>query len=270
MLQYALFFWAFAGVFAGYFSARLQKAFSSSKSGPSWQTNAFWTATMFPLFLFTTLCVVNTFNWAVHSSNALPAGTFVALLAVWLLISLPLVMVGAYFGQKKQAIEHPVRTNQIPRQIPAQPVYFRLLPTLALGGVVPFTVVFMELYFILKSMWQDQYYYMYGFLFLSFVLLIITCVEVTIMMIYFQLCSEDYRWHWRSFLVSSSSTWYILVFALGQYISRQEMHVGFMASVLFISKLLIGTAVYFVCTGMIGFWMSYWFLRRIYGAIKID
>ena len=37
----------------------------------------------------------------------------------------PLVILGAYFGYKKEPIEHPVRTNQIPRQIPEQVWYMR-------------------------------------------------------------------------------------------------------------------------------------------------
>lgn len=78
-----------------------------------------------------------------------------------------------------------MRTNQIPRQIPEQPVYFKTLPSILIGGLVPFTVIFMELYFIIKSLWADQFYYAFGFLALVFVLLIITCVEVTIVMIYF-------------------------------------------------------------------------------------
>lgn len=128
----------------------------------------------------------------------------------------------------------------------------------------------MELYFILKSMWQDQYYYMYGFLFLVFCLLIVTCIEVTIVMIYFQLLNEDYRWQWKSFLVSSSSTWHIFAFSILQYLSKGDYHVGMMAGVVYFTYLVVGLAVYFVCTGMIGFWMCYWFLRQIYGAVKID
>jgi transmembrane 9 superfamily protein 2/4 len=35
-----------------------------------------------------------------------------------------------------------------------------------------------------------QFYYLFGFLFLVFVILAITCAEITIVMCYFQLCSE--------------------------------------------------------------------------------
>jgi len=39
-----------------------------------------------------------------------------------------------------------------------------------------------------------QFYYLFGFLFLVFIILIITCAEITIVLCYFQLCSEDYHW----------------------------------------------------------------------------
>lgn len=58
------------------------------------------------------------------------------------------------------------------------------------GGLMPFAVIFIELFFVLKSIWQDQFYYMFGFLGLVFVILIITCVEITVVITYFQLCGE--------------------------------------------------------------------------------
>ena len=59
---------------------------------------------------------------------------------------------------------------------------------------LPFGAVFIELFFILTSMWLHQFYYLFGFLCLVFVILIITCAEITIVLCYFQLCSEDYHW----------------------------------------------------------------------------
>ena len=51
-----------------------------------------------------------------------------ALLALWFCVSVPLTFVGAFFGFRKRAIEHPVRTNQIPRQIPEQSIYTQPIP----------------------------------------------------------------------------------------------------------------------------------------------
>lgn len=52
-----------------------------------------------------------------------------------------------------QPIEHPVRTNQIPRQIPDQSFYTRPLPGILMGGVLPFGCIFIQLFFILNSIW---------------------------------------------------------------------------------------------------------------------
>ncbi|KAJ3092090.1 hypothetical protein HK102_010808 [Quaeritorhiza haematococci] len=145
-------------------------------------------------------------------------------LVMWFGISTPLIFVGGYFGFKKQAIEHPVRTNQIPRQIPEQVWYLRPIFSIAMAGLIPFAVIFLELFFILKSVWHaDQYYYMFGFLGLVFLLLILTCVEITIVIIYFTLSAECWNWHWRAFFVSSSSTLYIVGYSVFYYVHKLEM-----------------------------------------------
>ena len=52
-----------------------------------------------------------------------------------------------------QPIEFPVRTNQIPRQIPEQSFYTRPFPGIIMGGVLPFGCIFIQLFFILNSIW---------------------------------------------------------------------------------------------------------------------
>lgn len=68
--------------------------------------------------------------------------------------------------------------------------YLNPLLTVLLGGVLPFGGCFVELFFIMSSIWMDQYYYVFGFLLLVYVILAITCAEITIVLCYFQLCSE--------------------------------------------------------------------------------
>lgn len=49
----------------------------------------------------------------------------------------------------------------------------------------------------LASPWHhgpNQIYYVFGFLYVVFFILIATCAEITMVMCYFQLCNEDYRW----------------------------------------------------------------------------
>jgi transmembrane 9 superfamily member 2/4 len=178
-----------AGLFSGYFSARVYRTFG----GHLWQQNCVVTGSLVPGLLFAILFVLNLFVWAQSSSNAIPFGTLVALLVLWLLVQLPLVYVGAWVGHHRHgAWDHPVRPTIIARQIPPQPWYLRRPQVVILGGLVPFLIILIELMYVFKSLWLDKsgFYYMFGFLaFVGLVLLVAVC-EVTVVVVYLQLCAE--------------------------------------------------------------------------------
>jgi transmembrane 9 superfamily protein 2/4 len=146
------------------------------------------TAFLFPGVVFVVFFILNFFVWGKGSSGAVPFGTLFALLFLWFGISVPLCFVGSYFGFRKkvmmhpttiqrhqpirwfittaalispprhalQKIEFPVRTNMIPRQIPDQSWYMQSLFSVVIGGILPFGAVFIELFFILSSVWLNQ------------------------------------------------------------------------------------------------------------------
>eukprot|EP00297_Palpitomonas_bilix_P003412 CAMPEP_0113894536 /NCGR_PEP_ID=MMETSP0780_2-20120614/16788_1 /TAXON_ID=652834 /ORGANISM="Palpitomonas bilix" /LENGTH=579 /DNA_ID=CAMNT_0000885119 /DNA_START=50 /DNA_END=1786 /DNA_ORIENTATION=- /assembly_acc=CAM_ASM_000599 len=187
---------AFVGIFVvmsgagGYTSARMYKSFQLT----AWKTNAIWTALFFPTISFFVFFVLDIIVWAEQSVAAVPFTTIIALWAIWFGVSLPLVLAGSFFGYRRDAVEPPVRVNKIPRQIPTQLWYMHTIPTLLMGGILPFGAVFIELFFILSSIWLHQFYYVFGFLFVVFVILVITCAEISIVLVYFQLCVENYHW----------------------------------------------------------------------------
>ena len=162
--------------------------------GKEWQKCILMTAFVFPGWVFFMFFVVNLFVWHEGSSGAVPFGSMFAVLSLWMGISVPLTFLGAYFGSRKPAIEPKTAVSPFPREIPPQVWYLRSPITVMVGGVLPFGAVFVELFFILSSLWLDQFYYVYGFLVIVFAILVVTCAELTIVMIYFQLCAEDYRW----------------------------------------------------------------------------
>lgn len=260
-----LFLWVFMGLFAGYSSARLFKMFK----GAEWKKIALRTAFMFPATVFVIFFVLNALIWGQKSSGAVPFGTMFALVFLWFGISVPLVFVGSYVGFKKPAIEDPVKTNKIPRQIPEQAWYMNPMFSILIGGILPFGAVFIELFFILTSIWLNQFYYIFGFLFIVFIILLITCAEITIVLCYFQLCSEDYLWWWRAYLTSGSSALYLFLYATFYFFTKLEI-TKLVSGALYFGYMLIVSYAFFVLTGTIGFYACFWFTRLIYSSVKID
>jgi len=253
------------GAPSGYFSARFYKMFGGEK----WAFNVLATALLCPGLVFILFFILNLVLWINSSSAAIPFGTLVALLALWFLVATPLVFVGSYFGFKKDTIEHPVRTNQIPRQIPTQYFYTKPLPGIIMGGILPFGCIFIQLFFILNSIWSHQFYYMFGFLSIVYLILIITCSETTILLCYFHLCTEDYRWWWRSFLTSGFAAVYFFVYSVHYYATKLDLQ-GAASTFLYFGYTLIMSFVFFIFSGTIGFLACFWFVRKIYSVIKVD
>ncbi|XP_024361684.1 transmembrane 9 superfamily member 7 [Physcomitrium patens] len=260
-----LLLWVFMGLFAGYASSRLYKTFK----GTDWKANTLRTALIFPGSIFVIFFILNALIWGQKSSGAIPFGTMFVLMFLWFGISVPLIFVGSYFGFKKPAVDDPVRTNKIPRQIPEQAWYMAPIFSILIGGILPFGAVFIELFFILTSIWLNQFYYIFGFLFIVFLILIVTCAEITIVLCYFQLCSEDYHWWWRAYLTSGSSAIYLFLYATFYFFTKLDITKA-VSGALYFGYMVIIAYSFFVLTGTMGFYACYWFVRMIYASVKID
>ena len=254
------------GVPAGYESARTYKMFKGKK----WQQTTIFTAMLFPGLSFTVFFFLNLCVWYTGSTEAVPFGSMFAIVMLWFGISLPLVFVGAYIGYRKEAIQPPVNTtSKTHREIPEQPWFLSTAFSVAIGGVLPFGAVFVELFFILSSLWLNQYYYVFGFLLLVWIILIITCAEITIVLCYFQLCSENYHWWWRSFLTSGSSAFYVFLYSTYYYYSKVNA-LYFLTSILYFSYMFLISFAFFLLTGVVGYMSCFWFICKIYASIKVD
>lgn len=164
----------------------------------------------------------------------------------------------------------------------------RTIPSILLTGILPFAAIFLELYFIMNSLWTSKIYYMFGFLFLCYGLMIITCAATTVLLVYFLLCAENYRWHWRAFVGAGMTGGYVFVNALLFWATRVSfggltgavLYVGYSALIGFLVFILTGKLILcrkswrmlFNCvlSGAIGFFASWAFVQRIYGSIKVD
>ncbi|KAM3511528.1 hypothetical protein MY11210_004814 [Beauveria gryllotalpidicola] len=253
------------GSVGGYVSARVYKAMG----GEQWKLNIGLTPLLVPAIVFGTFFLLDLFLWAKQSSGAVPFPTMLVLLGIWFLISIPLSFAGSWLGFRSAKIEAPVRTNQIPRQIPPTTTYLKPIPSMLIVGLLPFGAIFVELYFIMNSIWFSRVYYMFGFLFLCYSLMVVVCATVTILLTYFLLCSENYRWQWRSFLAAGMSGGYIFLNCLLYLITKLKLG-GFAGMVLYVGYSALISFLFFILAGSIGYFASWWFVMRIYKSIKID
>ncbi|KAI1617259.1 hypothetical protein EDD36DRAFT_158870 [Exophiala viscosa] len=260
LLLYTLF-----GCIGGYVSARVYKSFG----GENWKLNIAATPIFVPGVVFGTFFLLNLFVWAKGSSGAVPFTTMLAIVAIWFIISVPLSVAGSWYGFKQPAYEPPTRVNQIPRQIPPVARSLRPLPSLLLTGILPFCAIFVELYFIMTSLWTSKIYYMFGFLFICYGLMVLTSACTTILLVYFLLCAEDYRWQWRAFFGAGMTGAYVFLNALGFWATRVSFG-GLTGAVLYVGYSALISFMVFVLTGTIGFFAAYAFVHRIYGSIKVD
>ena len=259
-----LVFYVLMGTVAGYVTARIYKTFK----GTSWQKATTMTALLFPGIAFGVFFVLDIMAWTEGSTDAVPFTTLLVLIILWFGISTPLVFLGAYLGYKAEPIDFPVATSNIPRQIPDQQWYMGVPFTTLIGGILPFGSVFVEMYFIMASVWVDQYYYVFGVLMVVFFILLLTCAEITVLFNYFQLCSEDYRWWWRSFATSGSIAIYIFLYSF-VYFKELEAN-SFGTYVLYFGYMAVISLAVFLMTGFVGVCSALYFNRLIFGSIKVD
>merc|ERR1719469_1161208 len=153
--------------------------------------------------------------------------------------------------------------------IPTQAWFVQPIFSCAVGGMLPFGAVFTELFFIMSSLWQHQFYYLFGFLSLVLLILIVTCAEISIALTYFQLTSEDYGWWWRSFFASSSSAFYVFLYSVLYFKTRLDIDKA-VSTILYFGYMAMASIGFFLLTGSIGTIASFTFVKAIYGSIKID
>lgn len=118
----------------------------------------------------------------------------------------------------------------------------------------------------------------------------LTTATVTILYVYFALCAEDYRWHWRAFMTGGGSSFWLFAYGVSPppcllshsesfadtpltqlfyWATRLELP-GLSNKILFLGYLSLLTLVNFVLFGTIGWGASWMAVRRMYTAVRVD
>ncbi|CAN4126909.1 unnamed protein product [Withania somnifera] len=251
---------------AGYTAA----SFYCQLEGKNWVRNLLLTGGLFCGPLFLTFCFLNTVAIAYHATAALPFGTIVVIFLIWTLVTSPLLVLGGIAGKNSKAeFQAPTRTTKYPREIPQLPWYRGALPQMAMAGFLPFSAIYIELYYIFASVWGHRIYTIYSILFIVFIILIIVTAFITVALTYFQLAAEDHEWWWRSFLCGGSTGLFIYGYCLYYYYARSDMS-GFMQTSFFFGYMACICYAFFLMLGTVGFRASLFFVRHIYRSIKCE
>lgn len=256
----------FLGIAAGYVGVRLWRTLKGTSEG--WKSVSWSVACFFSGIVFAILTALNFILWGSKSTGAIPISLYFLLLVLWFCVSVPLTLLGGLLGTRAEAIQYPVRTNQIPREIPARKYPSWLL---VLGaGTLPFGTLFIELFFILTSIWLGRFYYVFGFLLIVLLLLVIVCAEVSVVLTYMHLCVEDWQWWWKAFFASGSVALYVFLYSINYLVFDLKSLSGPVSAILYLGYSLIMAFAIMLATGTIGFLMSFYFVHYLFSSVKID
>ncbi|KAF0685814.1 Aste57867_22336 [Aphanomyces stellatus] len=250
----------------GYRSASLYK----QMGGQNWVWNIVVCGLVIPGPLLGVFAFLNTVAIWNESSAALPFGTIMILICLFLLVNVPLTIIGGIAGRNTTNVyQAPCRTNKIPREIPQPPWYKAPWVHVVVSGCLPYSAVYIELHHIFAAIWGRQIYTLFGILFLAFIMLIAVTAFMTIAMTYFQLVSEDHRWWWRSFWSGGITGVFVFGYSVWYFFANTEMD-GFFQTVFYFGYSAIMSYCFFIMLGFIGFQSASIFVTTIYRSIKVE
>ena len=264
MLNLGILFYCFCGLIGGYIAANFYRFWE----GDSWIKPAIHTSVLFPGTLLFGYIIVNIVLTMEKSNAAVNFSDIISLFCLWIFCTLPLILIGSFFGYKSNRINIPFNINKIPSVIPNKPWYLRYRYISFLTGLVGFATIVLEFNYVMSALWRHQIYFLATFFYTAFFLFIIVVGEMTILVVYFNLCYGDYNWWWKSFIIGSSPVIYFILYSIVYFfylkitrLSAMIVYFGLMA--------MISAMVVFIC-GTVSVFFSMGFLNRIYSEIKID
>eukprot|EP01060_Flectonema_neradi_P002429 TRINITY_DN114_c0_g1_i1.p1 TRINITY_DN114_c0_g1~~TRINITY_DN114_c0_g1_i1.p1 ORF type:complete len:638 (+),score=58.20 TRINITY_DN114_c0_g1_i1:34-1947(+) len=201
-------------------------------------------------------------------ANTAPIISIAMLMGLWICVSLPLVVLGASFGFKYE-VESTQHVNQFERKIPPRHWLLSRSVLMIAPGILPFGAAFIELRFILSSMWQGMVYYVFGFLTITALIVIITAAEVSIVMVYFLLVNEDHKWQWPSVYIPGGMAIHFFLYSI--YYAQTSLTLRtWLGTLIFFQTMSLVSLSIWISVGTVGYLSCALFTRTIYGQLKVD
>ena len=247
----------------GYVTCRTLKFFGAT----DWVFSAAISAVTMPCFLYMTLSVSEMLEALVKAGQHYTFTHEVFYALAWCLANGVLSFVGAYYGYLQQQLKKPIRVSAVKRTVPPQPYIMNLVFVGALVGVIQFATVFTEFKYLIESVWRNQMYAMFGFLFVNFLLHAVTTCLLAVVQTYLTLSYQNYEWWWRSFWTGASGSVFVGAYAI--YYLMTVMDITSVSSdLVYILYTQIFVIFFGIMSGMISVFASYLFIEFLYSNIK--
>lgn len=247
----------------GYESARIYRQFG----GKRWVWNIVLAGTLFPMPCFLTFVVLNTTAIAHDSIAALPAGTIALLLALFIVLALPLAIVGGIAGHNRQPWALPTRVASVIRALPGMPLYTRRWVTIPICASLSFTSVAMELHYIFLSLWSHRMYTMFGLLAVVYVLLAVITAFLAVAHAWVAVSQQRHDWWWRVWMGGAAMGVGVFLYGCLFWANHSDMRGFLQASFFFGSTAMFSLAVA-LAMGAVALAAALRFNRFLYSALK--
>jgi len=253
------------GLAGGYISA----VFYKIMNGTNWLKMSLLTSVLFPGTVFLGYIFINIILSLENSTAAVNIYDLSSLFFLWIFCTLPLILIGTFLGIKSKKQKMPCKVNTVPRKIYEKPWYLHYRYLSCITGFICFITILFELNYIMRALWRHELYFIISFFWISYFLFIMVSGEVSIIVVFWNLCYGDYNWWWKSFLVGSSPVIYFILYSIYFFIFKMNVTRLSAIVVYFGIMGLISAMALFIC-GSISVIICFGFIFKIYSKIKID
>ena len=264
IINIGILLYCLSGIIGGYIAANFYRFWG----GFNWITSAVCTSFLFPGSLIFGYIIVNIVLTIEKSNAAVHFYDILSLFVLWLLCTFPLILLGSFFGFKSNKIDIPVSINKIPSIILEKPWYLHYRYTTFITGIIGFATIFIELNYVMGALWNHQIYFLGTFLWTSFLLFIVVVGEMSVIVVYCNLCYGDYNWWWKSFIIGASPVIYFILYTFAYFFYLKITRLSAMV-VYFAMMIMISSMAMFIC-GTVSVFFTMGFVNRIYSSIRVD
>ena len=163
----------------------------------------------------------------------------------------------------------PCRTNTLARPLPDELPFYATWKLSLISGLFPFGSIFIELYYVLTSIWNYKYYHVYFFMLAVGLILLTVTAMTSVLSTYLLLQHENHYWQWHAFFGGASTGLYIYLYSTYYFLFKTSMYGLLQTSYYFCYTAIISVTFGMMC-GAVAFFSASLFVKTIFRNVKYD